>query len=280
MSRISRPPRTLHLCADDYGLRPGVSRCIFELAARGRLSALSCLSNAEHWATAAPALRDLPSSVEVGLHFNLSEGRPASAALRAVWPQLPPLPRLIAAAHLRRLPLAAIGEEWSAQWQAFVDAQGRPPDFVDGHQHVHHLPGVRELVLAAAARTGVAVRNTGRVLGPGWALKRWLIAHTGGTQLLAALQAQGLRHNAVLLGAYDFVASDYRALMRAWLAQVPAEGALLFCHPGHADAGFADAIGAARKREAAYLASAEFAEDLAAAGVTLAPAWLRSSSGG
>lgn len=276
----SSPLRALHLCADDYGLRPGLSRCIAELAARGRLSALSCLSNAEHWAAAAADLRALPSSVEIGLHFNLSECRPASAALRAVWPQLPQLPRLIAAAHLHRLPLAAIEDELAAQWRAFVDAHGRQPDFIDGHQHVHHLPGVRELVLAAAARCGVAVRNTGRVLGPGWALKRWLIAHTGGTRLQAALQARGLRHNTVLLGAYDFVASDYRALMRAWLAQVPAQGALLFCHPGHGDAGLADAIGAAREREAAYLSSDAFAEDLAEADVTLSPSWVRSSSGG
>ena len=29
-----------------------------------------------------------------------------------------------------------------AQWQAFVTATGRAPEFVDGHQPVHHLPGL------------------------------------------------------------------------------------------------------------------------------------------
>ena len=27
-------------------------------------------------------------------------------------------------------------------------ATGRPPDFVDGHHHIQHLPGVREIVVA------------------------------------------------------------------------------------------------------------------------------------
>ena len=85
--------------------------------------------------------------LELGLHFNLSEGAPLSAALRALWPTLPGLARLLALAHLRRLPLAAIGAEFRAQVDAFAEALGRKPAFVDGHQHVHALPGVRRIVL-------------------------------------------------------------------------------------------------------------------------------------
>ena len=61
---------------------------------------------------------------------------------------------------------------------------------------------------------------------------------------------------------------------RGWLARVPAEGALLFCHPGEAAPGDApDVIGAARQRELAYLAGDGFARDLAEAGVVLASVW-------
>jgi hypothetical protein len=90
-------------------------------------------------------------------------------------------------------------------------------------------------------------------------------------------------HNTVLLGCYDFVDPDYRGLMRAWLAQVPAEGALLFCHPGAEGAEGADTavdpIARARPREAAYLGSDAFGADLQEAGVRLGPAWVRRSSG-
>jgi hypothetical protein len=168
-----------------------------------------------------------------------------------------------------------VREELAAQLAAFSAATGRPPGYIDGHQHVHALPGVRDAVLAAATalRPVPALRNTARVTGPGFALKRWLIAATGGRALGRALAARGLRHNRVLLGAYDFVQTDYGALMRHWLALAPAEGGLLFCHPGEAADDASDAIGAARVRELAYLAGPDFATDLAAAGVVLGAPW-------
>jgi predicted glycoside hydrolase/deacetylase ChbG (UPF0249 family) len=267
--------RPLLACADDFGLSAAVDRGIARLVDAGRLGAFSCLAGAPAWAADAPLGRRLRARAQVGLHLNLTEGRPLSPALARLWPQLPALPRLIADAHLGRLPLHAIADELAAQWQAVADGLGSAPDFVDGHQHVHHLPGVRGLLLAWLQRHPVPVRSTARLGGPGFALKRQLIAGTGGRALARGLQRQRLPHNRLLLGAYDFAATDYRALMRAWLARVPAEGALLFCHPGEAAApGDApDAIAAARVRELAYFASPAWPQDLVDAGVTLAPAW-------
>jgi hypothetical protein len=142
---------------------------------------------------------------------------------------------------------------------------------------VHHLPLLRQVVLDGIAPLGPrpAVRSTARLLGPGFAFKRFVIEHTGGRALKRELARGGLRHNAALLGAYDFVTTDYRGLMRQWLAEVPREGGLLFCHPAEeADAG--DAIGDARLREFAYLESEAFAADLAEAKVTLGAAWVRA----
>ena len=266
--------RTLAVCADDFGLSAGIDRVVLALAARGRLSAISCLANLERWPAAAVALRDLPRGVEVGLHLNLTEGRPCSAALAQVWPTLPALPRLIVRAHLRRLPLAALREEIRAQVEAFVAGVGRGPDFIDGHQHVHHLPGIREQVIdaAAAITPRPPLRATGQVRGPGFAVKRLLIEATGGWSLGRALRERAWPHNTALLGVYDFAATDYGALMRRWLASVPPQGALLFCHPGDStDPG--DPIAASRRREAAYLGSDAFAHDLRAAGVSLGTVW-------
>ena len=268
--------RRLGVCVDDYGSAPGIADAVADLAARGRVQAVSCLVGAPGWKRDAPRLADLGPGVEVGLHLDLSEGRPLSAALARVWPELPQLPRLIAAAHLRALPLDALRDEIAAQLDAYAAATGTAPRFIDGHQHVHHLPGLRDVVLAAVERLEPrpAVRNTGHVLGPGHAFKRSVIARTGGRRLEAELVRRGLAHNAALTGVYDFDVADYGALVRGWLRAVPAEGALLFCHPAEA-AGIAagDAIGAARPRELAYLASDAFARDLAAAGVELGAVW-------
>ncbi len=266
----------LLVCADDFGFGPGVDRAIAELARRGRIGAFSCLTNLPRWPEAGEAAAGLRPHALAGLHLNLTEGAPASRSLAERWPTLPPLPRLIARAHWRRLPLAAIADEIDAQWRAFERAAGAP-DFIDGHQHVHHLPGIRELVLARAVAAGIPVRTTGRVAGPGDAFKRWLIERTGGRALARLARRRGVAGNAVLLGAYGFE-GDYRARMRGWLAALPAHGALLFCHPGQAPGAdeadaLPDPIAPARQREFAYLGSDAFARDLADAGVTLSRRW-------
>jgi predicted glycoside hydrolase/deacetylase ChbG (UPF0249 family) len=210
--------------------------------------------------------------VRLGLHFNLTEGRPLSAALARHWPVLPRLPHLLAAAHLRGLPQAALRAELQAQLAAFVQARGGGPSHIDGHQHVHHLPQVREALLELlAGLPSVQVRDTGDVRGPGHAFKRLVIERSGGRAMSHKLQSLGRQANTQLLGVYDFIDTDYRRLMQGWLAAVPERGGLVFCHPGMADGAAADPIAAARVRELAYLEGEDFEADLYAAGVCLGP---------
>ena len=60
-----------------------------------------------------------------------------------------PLKATLRAAMLRRLKPQKIAVEVGAQIKAFAAAFGRLPDFIDGHQHVHVFPQVREAVIAA-----------------------------------------------------------------------------------------------------------------------------------
>lgn len=268
--------RTLALCADDFGLAPGVSAGIARLARARRLTAISCITNSPHWQSTAGLLADLPDTVDLGLHLNFTEGQPLSARLARRWSRLPGLGRLLLQAHLRRLPISQVRNEVHAQLAAFNEAVGRPPAFIDGHQHVHHLPGLRRIILDMVEHVQPmpAVRNTGRLLGPGFDLKRRIIEMTGGRALEAELRQRVIPHNPVLLGAYDFQQPSYRDLMRAWLQAVPPDGALLFCHPGSASDGDPpDTIGPAREREMAYLGGDAFDEDLAAARVRLGRVW-------
>jgi chitin disaccharide deacetylase len=266
----SGPMRTLMLNADDFGQSPGISHGIASLAHAGRLSATSCLSSSAQWPALAPTLRGLPSQVMRGLHFNLTEGAPLSPDLRKFWPHFPSLSQLMVRAHSRRLPKKALAAEFAAQLDAFTEGAGQWPDHVDGHQHVHHLPVVRDVFVHAVLdmKVDVAVRSTARPLGPRSEVKRALIARTGGITLERLLQRHSIRHNRWLMGVYDFEVPDYRGLMQGWLANLQFEGGLLFCHPGAADPQ-PDGIAPARARELAYLSSAAFEDDMAAAHVTL-----------
>ena len=49
-----RPVLAVTLCADDYGIAPGVGAAIRDLAERGRLLATGCMVGGPHWADEAP----------------------------------------------------------------------------------------------------------------------------------------------------------------------------------------------------------------------------------
>jgi predicted glycoside hydrolase/deacetylase ChbG (UPF0249 family) len=159
------------LCADDYGIAPGVDDGIVALAEAGRISAISCMTVLPRWPAAAQRLPPLAATVEIGLHFTLTLLAPLGT-MPGLAPdgRLPPLGRLLAAAAARRLDRAEIAAEFARQWDAFTAALGRPPDFVDGHQHVHQFPVVRDAVAAALAGRPVWLRKT--ATPPGRLLRR------------------------------------------------------------------------------------------------------------
>ena len=82
--------------------------------------------------------------VAIGLHVTLTAPfrpltRDFAPARDGAFPRLAPL---MARAFLGRLDRAKLAAEIAAQLAAFAAAFGRPPDFVDGHQHVQLLPTV------------------------------------------------------------------------------------------------------------------------------------------
>src|SRR5215472_16832046 len=151
------PPRLrkLWLCADDYGISPGVNRAIRDLIARGRINATSVMVIAPSFLTAeASALCNAGGPdhhVAIGLHVTLTAPfRPAAANYQPTGRDgaFLSLTRTMASGLLHRLDPDALEAEAANQFVAFQQAFGRVPDFVDGHQHVHLLPQVSDALLA------------------------------------------------------------------------------------------------------------------------------------
>ena len=115
-----------------------------------RAAAIACMAGMADWRPAAPLLEPLVERVDIGLHLTLTGEAPLT-----VMPQLasdgrlPSINALIRASRRGELPLDEIEREIDAQFARFRAATGRRPDFVDGHQHFHALPDLREIVLAA-----------------------------------------------------------------------------------------------------------------------------------
>ncbi len=249
-------PRRFVLCGDDFGMAPGVNAALLDLAARGRVTALSCLVGAPAWRDGAAALRRGEAAVATGLHLTFGDESP----LAVLWRAARGFAGLVDAARLE----AAIG----AQLDAFADALGRPPSYVDGHLHVHQLPGVRDALLRALRarfpRAVPWVRNTVPLVPRG--AKASFIAALGGKALRDALRRERVRHNVDFAGVYDFSPrADYRALFRGWLADV-ADGGLVLCHPIFPGGTPVAPDNEARLAEAEYLGSDAFLDDCRATG--------------
>lgn len=142
------PPRAFILCADDYAMTAGVSRGILALAQQKCIDATSCMTNRPHWVQWSEHLKPLRPELAIGVHLNFTLGAPLSS-MRVLCEnaQLPPLSRLLLHAGMAKLPYDQIRAEIAAQLDAFVSAMQTPPDFIDGHQHVHVLPTIRKALL-------------------------------------------------------------------------------------------------------------------------------------
>lgn len=249
------------LCADDYGLSPGVSRGIRELVERGRLTATSCMTVYPEFDEDGAALRPHLGKIDIGLHFTLTAKKPVGVLLRE--------------AYFGGLNGAAVAAELERQLATFMRVMGRAPDYIDGHQHVQLLPGVREHVVATAKRIGAYVRSTREPIGLAMGarpspVEAAFLSFTAGP-LQRLLAASGVRTNKGFRGPRTFrEAGAYRALFQSMIAGA-SDGSIVMCHPGYSDAELAarDGVTAARGDELRYFAGEEFPQDLAAARAAL-----------
>jgi predicted glycoside hydrolase/deacetylase ChbG (UPF0249 family) len=176
---------------------------------------------------------------------------------------------------LRLLDPEIIRAELMVQLSAFQEMFGRPPDFVDGHQHVQLFPGVRDAFLAAVkdAAPNAWVRQGGRnqPLARRLGTPKALFLDVLSAQFRARAARADIAFNPGFAGAYDFSEQpDFSALMRQFLDGLPQDGVIM-CHPGFVDETLAslDPLTTQREHEHAYLSGEQFPHLLAANKVTL-----------
>ena len=263
------------LCADDYGQAPAISQGIVVLINMGRLSAVSCLVTSPYWPEHASWLIPFRSAVDVGLHVNLTEGKPLSKPfMRAYGHQFPTLSTLMRQAFLGQLDQAVLEAEIEAQLNAFVDAMGALPDFVDGHQHVHQFPTVRHALLNVYERRLRDSRAYIRLVNPpmqwsDWLSKKAVIVASGTRALERLLKKRHIPYNQSFSGIYGFDKAAYRPLFKQFLQEVGDKG-IIMCHPAFLrrpetvteEAKLtSDPIAKARLMEYQYLTGDHFLED-------------------
>ena len=285
-SRADRPAvdRYIWLVADDYGISRAVNAAIRDLMALGSINATSVMVVASGFDDEEAAkLSASRGDGAVGLHLTLTAPfRPLSAGYDpthdGAWLSLG---ETFVASMLRRLNAQALTEEIAAQIARFTTAFGRPPDFIDGHQHVHLFPQIGRCVLSVARQSvpGAWVRQCGH---PTFSLsdRKAVALDALSRRFRKRAQASGVRTNPAFAGTYDFRSSaDFADLFASFLDDLP-DGGVIMCHPGQVDAELArnDTLTTLREREYAFFKGEAFRDLLARRGYGLVGQRVRPGS--
>jgi chitin disaccharide deacetylase len=246
--------KNLIVNADDLGWTEGVNRGIVDAHRRGLVTSTSLLANGRAFASALEASRNHPG-LGIGVHLNLSDGAPSADAnqVRGLLNEAGQLEggpeNLLLRIAARKLSLEEVGREWDAQITK-IKAAGISPTHLDGHKHVHMLPGLFELALRLARRHGIGAI---RIAHEASTLRSAL--STGSEQSGKVLLKQGVQARGLKLLARDaremaeragIAATDYfcgiaqtgvmtREGVERLLEALPEGTTEFMCHPGYED---------------------------------------------
>ena len=247
--------KNLIVNADDLGWTDGVNRGILEAFHHGIVTSTSLLANGAAFAGGVEVARSAPG-LGVGVHLNLSDGFPvadpeAVTSLLNDNGEFSAGPESLLLRRVRRgLLLAEVENEWDAQIRKVRDA-GIAPTHLDGHKHVHMLPGLFEIALRIAKRHNIgairvsleasslraalasgAKRNTRVILKQG--------VQARGLRLLARDAREQAEHAGISTADYFCGIAQTGELTREGLEQfvksLPDGTTELVCHPGYVDA--------------------------------------------
>ena len=246
--------RKIILCADDYAQNEAVSKGIVTLLAKQRLSATSCLTTSAEWIEHAGWLKPYENQIDIGLHFNLTEGPQKKFCS---------ITTALLKSHLRMINKKMIEKELEQQLDFFVTQMNRLPDFIDGHLHVQHFPVIRDALLAVYQRHFTKKNCYIRVANHGW-LKGWksfIVTASGARVLKKQLNKLAIPHNDSFAGFYNFAdAKNYSEYFKNFLKAIDQKG-LIMCHPGLPSTAKDDCLYKSRGLEYRYFMSDEFIND-------------------
>ena len=283
--------KNLIVNADDLGWTDGVNRGILDAFHGGIVTSTSLLANGAAFAAAVKSAKAAPG-LGVGVHLNLSDGDPVAdpesvtSLLNDDGKFADGPERLLLKRARRGLILDEVEEEWDAQIQKLRDA-GIRPTHLDGHKHVHMLPGLFEIALRLAKSHGI---DAIRVSLEESSLRAALSSganHRASVVMKQGVQARGLKllaRDARELATRGGIATaDYfcgiaqtgeltRQGLERLLKSLPEGTTELMCHPGYADEALektATRLQASRQKELEILTDTGIRNLVASQGIRL-----------
>lgn len=283
--------KNLIVNADDLGWTEGVNRGIADAHRNGIVTSASLLANGTAFREAVELTKFLPN-LGIGVHLNLSDGVPLAP------PQSVPSlvnrsgefeggpESLLLKMAMRRLMLSEVESEWEAQMRRVRDV-GIAPTHLDGHKHVHMLPGLFEVALRLAKKHGIeairvshensklrAALSAGEEQRASVVLKQGVQAR--GLKLLASdarekAEQAGISTADHFCGIAQTGTLTKEGVMRL-LQSLPEGTTEMMCHPGYADEslrGTATRLQSSRQKEIEILTDPDIRNVVASQAIRL-----------
>ena len=268
-------PKRLIVNADDYGWSSGITDGILRAHKEGVVTSASLMANQPASEYAIERLQQFPG-LGVGVHLNLSHGRPVSPP--SVVPTLVradgtfyPSAEMVTRLKKWQVSPREIEREFRAQIN-WVKERGVQPTHLDSHNHLHFYPRAICAFRRAAKAEDIQCTRTPRNLclptdghwgGPysGRLYRRLLLA--GYMETLHVLVLHGLKlPDACILFNSRHLTMPHRPTEQ-WVAAFANLGPGTYelgCHPGLPEYGFSesDSISVQRKHELKMLIGREF----------------------
>lgn len=227
----------LIVSADDFGYFRCVSAGIVHAHRHGIVTATAVLANSPRLQEDVQLLQSCPD-LDVGVHLNLTTGRPLSPQLQAVCRsnegRFPSKFGVLAWFLSGRLREADVEAEWRMQIQACLDA-GLALRFLNSHEHVHMFPQALPALNRLAAEFAIPhvrlpVPDRISVWPPGALIRDASLAllsrQRSAAEVGAAPRFLGLEQSGKLTAAS----------IQRWLERIPPGTTCeLMCHPGFHD---------------------------------------------
>jgi chitin disaccharide deacetylase len=238
--------RHLLVIADDFGIGPETSRGILDLAVRGLVTGTVLLVNSPSAPRAVSEWRRAGEPAELGWHPCLTLDGPISPigsvpSLVGFDGKFWPLGTFLRHLFQRHIRPEEIRVELLAQYQRFVDLVGRPPGFINSHQHVALFAPIGD-ILMELLKTAPRPPYVRRVREP-WSLLKTIGGARGKRMVLGTLgrrQARRLEragfHGADwLVGLSNPNEARNPDYFTRWIEHTAGRAVELMCHPGHID---------------------------------------------
>jgi predicted glycoside hydrolase/deacetylase ChbG (UPF0249 family) len=232
--------RLLIVTADDLGLSARWDDAIARALDGGVLTSTSIVTSGRSYEEAARTL--LRGEIDHGVHLDLLDGVPLSpaseiASLIDRRGRFRPLSHLLARFAAGRVRTHEVEREWSAQIERAL-GDGLRPTHLNGHFHLHLLPGLFRVAVGLAKRFGIEwIRLPAE---PPWfglrvpGSRPTRVAKTAVLWMLSRAQRSVARRPAIRHADCRGVPPGGRAWGRT-LRGIRGEVTEIFCHPGQSD---------------------------------------------